>query len=92
LLPQVALLGLYSVEECLRIEPTLGVIHVQMGRAGSGPVTRHEHGPVRLKACLGRPGPIAVPGLGWPSGPQCRHGPDTVNCRHGIGPLERLIL
>jgi hypothetical protein len=34
------------------------VIHVQMGRAGSGPVTRHDRGPARA-----RPGPtIIVPG------------------------------
>jgi hypothetical protein len=28
-------------------------IHVQTGRPGSRPVTRHEHGPARLKACPG---------------------------------------
>lgn len=54
-------------------------IHVQMGRSGSGPMTRHEHGLTRLEACSGRPGLIAVPGLGWPFGPRCRHGPGTVN-------------
>jgi hypothetical protein len=42
-------------------------------------VARHEHGTARLEACPGRPGSIAVPGLGWPSGPRCRHGPGTVN-------------
>jgi hypothetical protein len=39
----------------------------------------HEHGSVRLEACPGQPGPIVVPGLGWPSGQRCRRRSDTFN-------------